>query len=310
MLSKKKITIFVIAILLVAAAVAAVLVYQNKYQKTADPSEIKGLWMTKEVRQGDELLSEGFNGAMLAIDQKGGYRFWDIEIESDQVGKLAERDGQLHFTGADGAEYSLYGQGGELIVSVKSGGMQQTWICERQGDYRDTQMTDQEFEEKYYALQKEGMDIKDPVYRGLYLGTKTKMLQEVDEESAILSAREGVVEKAACAWQAENLAIVVTDKEVETYMDNLISEGKKADNFEEVEAAYQKIGLTFEKSIRMQKELYRSVCILGKLSERHPKDWETFKADLIKQYKETSEYEALQIRLDKAEAKLKKEIHK
>ncbi len=60
----------------------------------------------------------------------------------------------------------------------------------------------------------------------------------------------------------------------------------------------------------MQKELYRSVCILGKLSERHPKDWETFKADLIKQYKETSEYEALQIRLDKAEAKLKKEIHK
>ena len=52
MLSKKKITIFVIAILLVAAAVAAVLVYQNKYQKTADPSEIKGLWMTKEVRQG------------------------------------------------------------------------------------------------------------------------------------------------------------------------------------------------------------------------------------------------------------------
>ncbi len=58
---------------------------------------------------------------MLAIDQKGGYRFWDIEIESDQVGKLAERDGQLHFTGADGAEYSLYGQGGELIVSVKSG---------------------------------------------------------------------------------------------------------------------------------------------------------------------------------------------
>ena len=127
MLSKKKITIFVIAILLVAAAVAAVLVYQNKYQKTADPSEIKGLWMTKEVRQGDELLSEGFNGAMLAIDQKGGYRFWDIEIESDQVGKLAERDGQLHFTGADGAEYSLYGQGGELIVSVKSGGMQQTW---------------------------------------------------------------------------------------------------------------------------------------------------------------------------------------
>ena len=308
MLSRKKITIFVVIVLVIAAGAAAIFVYQNKYQKTANPSEIKGLWMAKEVRQGDEVISEDGNGTMLAIDKKGGYRFWDNG--SDQVGKLAERDGQLHFTGADGAAYSLYGQGGELIMSVKSGGVQQTWICERQGDYGDTQMTEQEFAEKYYALQKEAMDIKDPVYRGLYLAAKTKMLQEVDEESAILAAREGIVEKAACAWQAKNLAIVVTDEEVEAYMDDLISEAKKSEDFDEVEAAYQKIGLTFEKSIRMQKELYRSVCILGKLNERHSKDWETFKADLIKQYKETAEYEDLQTRLDDAEAKLKKEIHK
>ena len=33
-------------------------------------------------------------------------------------------------------------------------------------------MTDQEFEEKYYALQKEGMDIKDPVYRGTLPGNQ------------------------------------------------------------------------------------------------------------------------------------------
>ncbi len=308
MLSKRKITIFLIAVLLIAAAVAAVFVYQNKYQKTADPSEIKGLWMTKEVRQGDEVISEGYNDAMLAIDKKGGYRFWDDG--SDQVGKLAERDGRLHFTGADGAEYSLYGQGGELIVSVKSGGVQQTWICERQGDYHDTQMTDQEFMEKYYALQKEALDIKDLVYRGLYLGAKIKMLQEVDEESAILSAREGIIEKAAYAWQAKNLAIVVTDEEVEAYMDDLISEVKKSEDFDEIEAAYKKIGLNFEKSVRMQKELYRSGRIMDKLGERHPKDWQTFKADLIKQYKETEDYEALQTRLDDAEAKLKKEIHK
>ena len=109
---------------------------------------------------------------MLAIDQKGGYRFWDIEIESDQVGKLAERDGQLHFTGADGAEYSLYGQGGELIVSVKSGGMQQTWICERQGDYRDTQMTDQEFEEKYYAPAEGGYGHQRPSLSGTLPGNQ------------------------------------------------------------------------------------------------------------------------------------------
>lgn len=306
-LRKKKLVLAFVALSIVAIIVV-VLIYQNKYAKTSDPAEIKGLWITKEVWQEEKLIYEGTNGTMLAVDTKGGYRFWDNG--ADHVGKLTKKDGRLHFTGEDGAAYSLFGQRGELIVSMKRGNDEQTWIFERQGDYHDTQLTDQQFAERYYALQKEAMQIKDQIYRGVYLVTKTKILQEVDEESAILAAREGIIEKAAYAWYAKKEGIVITDKEVETYMEDLISEVNKAEEFKEIDDIYRRVGLTFEESIRGQKELYRNICIMSKISEEHPTDWDAFKADLINQYKETKEYDALQTKLDDAAEKIKKKIHK
>lgn len=300
---KKKWIFAIIAAVIAIAAAAAIWLYQDKDKKISDPAQLKGLWVTKEMRQDDQLISQGATATMIAIDKKGGYRFWDNGI--DHVGKLEKKDDALHFTGKDGASYLLHGQDGELIVLRQLGDEQQTWIFEREGNYRDTQMTDQEFMERYCALQKEAMDMKDQLYAGIYLGTKLGILQEMDEADAITEAEDGLVKNAAYVWYAKNDGIHITDEDVEKYMENIINEAKGADDFKDLEGAYKKAGLTFEESVRGAKDFYRIAWVKSLLYDAHEKDWEEFEADLIAKYKETKDYDALQAKLDAAAEKVK-----
>ncbi|MEY8296635.1 MAG: hypothetical protein ACLRJC_12565 [Emergencia timonensis] len=307
MADKKKQGLILLAVLVAVAVIVSAFIHAGEDDQITDPGRLAGVWQPKEIWQGGKLISEEGNTASLAIDKEGGYRFWN-GYGQDQTGRLQEKNGELRFDGKNGGSYVLHGEKKQLIVTAKVGDEEETWICEWTNYYGDTQLTDEERLTALYTIQKKGMDMKDQTCGWFYTAIAGNLFTGMPEGEAVTQAKDKFIEDAAFTWYAKEHDLVVTDKELDKYMDDLISEAKGADNFQVYEKALQNAGLTYENSIRGNADIYRERCIVNKLYEEHFNDWDAFAKDVVNRFKHTNAYRSLKVEMNDAVEQAKEEI--
>ena len=108
----------------------------------------------------------------------------------------------------------------------------------------------------------------------------------------------------------------MSDKELETYIDNEVKAAQTSAEYDAMENIYEKSGKTYAEVMEENKEIYRKAIAIAqwKHGVRESKDlsddeWNKYEPELIEQivsdFKKTEEYTVLKNALDRA-AKLKK----
>ncbi|WP_419022729.1 hypothetical protein [Emergencia sp.] len=309
MAEKKKQGLILLAVLIAAVVIVSAFIHSGEDDQIADPGRLAGMWQPKEIWQEGKLISEEGNAAALAIDKDGGYRFWD-GYGQDQTGELQKKDGALCFEGKDGRRYVFHGKDKQLMITAKEGNSEETWVCEWTGYFGDTKLTDEERLTALYTIQKKGMDMKDRASGWFYTAIAGKLFTAMPEGEAVSQAKDEFIEDAAFTWYADEHDLVVTAKELDKYMDDLISEAEEAENFEVYEKALQKSGMTYEESVKENAEVYRVRYIVNKFYEEHFNDWDAFTKDVVNRFKHTKEYRSLKADMNDAVEKAKEEIQK
>ena len=305
MKNEKKRLLMILAVVVAAAVLIAAFVHQKEEETISDPAEIAGMWHIDEDQQTES--DDGPAAIMIAIDKNGGYRLWNYD--QNQNGKLNKKEDKLYFEVDGGKQYTFDKKNGKLIVTLAESDPVESWTYERTGDYGDTQLTDQERLAQYAAIQKAAMDFEDLDYGVLYESIVTQVdLMGSSEGDAIAAAKKGFIEKMAFDWYAKENEIVVTEKQVDQYMDDLIADAKETDDFKNMEAAYKKAGMTFEESIRCHARSYRYLLITDQFYEEHEKDWEAFKDTVVDQYKRSQDFPKMQEKLNRDIEKIKKDL--
>lgn len=300
--NKKKLLI-ILAVAAAAAVLIAAFVHQNEDATISDPAKIAGMWQFEETQQNQ--VSEKLAAFSIAIDKDGGYRLWNYE--QNQNGKLNKKDGKWYFEGNGGNRYTLDKKNGNLIVTLAESDPIESWTYKRTGDYGDTSLTDQERLEQYAAIQREALTFKDKDYGILYANIVTNVrLIGMSEGDAIADAKKAFIEKKAFEWYAKENKIVVTEKQLEKYMEDLIDDSRETEEFKDVEAAYEKAGITYEESIRQNARTYYYVLTTGQFYEEHAKDWEAFKEAVADQYKSRKQFSKTQEKMNQDIEKIKK----
>lgn len=169
--------------------------------------------------------------------------------------------------------------------------------------------------EEYFKFQKGNIKLskkllKETPYDSIYGNVKSRELSGETRDKAIEGAVDDYIEQEAFIWYANENNIVVSDAKVEMHVLNLITEAKKADNYEEVEAACNKAGMTYEEFVRKNTDLYRVEIIKNILymseydkyksekgvvdGEEFNGEWTIYKVNLISRFKQTERFEKLQ----------------
>ena len=95
------------------------------------------------------------------------------------------------------------------------------------------------------------------------------------------SAKEQIIETEAICYYAEKNNIIVTDDEIQERIKDIVSEGREADNYKEIETACESAGTSFDEIINKNKE------------------WKSVKKRIVESFKETGRYTTLKTALDK-----------
>lgn len=168
--------------------------------------------------------------------------------------------------------------------------------------------------EEYFKSQKDNIKLsekltKETPFDSIYGNVKSRELSGETKNKAIEGAVDDYIEYAAFTWYADENNIVVSDAKVEMHMLDLIAEAKKADNYEEVEAACNEAGMTYEEFVRKNADLYKVEIIKNILymteydkyksekgvvdGDEFNKEWKIYKEDLISGFKQTEKFEKL-----------------
>lgn len=169
--------------------------------------------------------------------------------------------------------------------------------------------------EAYFLSQKEAMDLEadldadTPIGR-LYASISYAKAIGTSEGDATKEAKNLLVEDQAFLWYAEKENFQVSESDVETYMNKIISDAKSADNYPVVLAACEKAGTTYDEFVKGNADAYKAAFIkdhfyieeASAYSNTHSNQsnedflayWKNYKADVINQFKESTDYLALE----------------
>ena len=119
-----------------------------------------------------------------------------------------------------------------------------------------------------------------------------------------------MVRRAALEWYAKKRGIVLTKEDAEKRLETYLADIKGADNIAQVEAYYEKEGISLEASMWADLNLYRQNFIIedlaaeiqdfymrGALTDEEilnwDRYWQRFQKKVIKAYRDTEEYDRL-----------------
>jgi hypothetical protein len=125
---------------------------------------------------------------------------------------------------------------------------------------------------KYVRQDKLGTD---STYPDFWYGYNLSKLTEDSEDENIEDAEEQIIETEAVCYYAEQKGITISDEEIQENIDSLISDGKDADNYEEIKTACDSAGTTYEELINKNKSYYIKQMYVDKVySEEYSKYYE------------------------------------
>lgn len=146
---------------------------------------------------------------------------------------------------------------------------------------------------KEYMLLVEDFGENTP-YPAMKRSVKGNMMSGgMTQEEAIANAKEVIVKEQAIFWYGEQAGISATDEEVAAYIqENVLAEIQASDDYETVDAACAKEGITFEDTVWAYEDSYKMQYILIQSGVESDKEV-AFVEDIIEDYRETDEYAAL-----------------
>ncbi|MCQ4638190.1 hypothetical protein NE619_15755 [Anaerovorax odorimutans] len=166
-----------------------------------------------------------------------------------------------------------------------------------------------EIDAKKIALRKELGD--SSLYPDFYAAVEAYRVKGKSKREAIKAVKEDKTRWAALLWYGTEHGKALTNEEINKRLENQIADMKSADNYKEMEQAYEKAGITVEDSMWAEPilyeqsfaidELYRDLYdpyIQGELTDEESLDWEKywrkFQEDVTADYRKTGEYEKLE----------------
>lgn len=171
--------------------------------------------------------------------------------------------------------------------------------------------------EKYYAISVEGSRIEDTLQSISkdespypYLYKTTKVYADVlgySPERAAEIASDMYYEGKAFIWYGREHGFTVTDDEVKSYINSIVSDYPDADNYEELQAACAKNGTTLEEVAFDNFYAYKVQLLRDRIyeseQEKHPEFdtresfneyWNEFKSRVVGDYKSAGEFQSVQ----------------
>ena len=169
--------------------------------------------------------------------------------------------------------------------------------------------------EAYFLSQKKAMDLEanldaDTPIGSLYASIAYVKAMGTSEDDATKEAEDLLVEDQAFLWYAEKENFQVSESDLEAYMNKIISDAKKADNYPVVSAACEKAGMTYDEFVKGNADAYKAAYIKDHFyteeasvySNIHSNSsnedflayWKTYKANVIKQFKKSTNYLSLE----------------
>ncbi len=171
--------------------------------------------------------------------------------------------------------------------------------------------------EKYYAISVEGSRIEDALQSISknespypYLYKTMKVYTEVlgySPDRAAETASDMYYEGKAFTWYGREHGFTVTDDEVKSYINSILSDYPDADNYEELQAACSANGTTLEEVAFDNFYTYKLQLLRDRIyeaeQENHPEFdtresfneyWNDFKARIVEDYKSADEFQSVQ----------------
>ena len=150
----------------------------------------------------------------------------------------------------------------------------------------------------YCALIKEYMLLqgdlgKNTPYPAMKRSVKGGMMTSgLTQTEAIAQAEEYLIVEQAVFWRAEQDGIVVTDDEVKEYiLKNVISRMVKEPDYNMVNSACEKEGITFEDTVWAYESSYKVDLIGERAGIDNYDDLETYKEESVVRFKASADYE-------------------
>lgn len=170
---------------------------------------------------------------------------------------------------------------------------------------------------KYYAISVEGSRIEDALQSISkdespypYLYKTMKVYTEVlgySPDRAAETASDMYYEGKAFTWYGREHGFTVSDDEVKSYINSIVSDYTNADNYEELQAACSANGTTLEEVAFDNFYTYKVQLLRDRIyeaeQENHPEFdtresfngyWNDFKARIVEDYKSADEFQSVQ----------------
>ena len=184
-----------------------------------------------------------------------------------------------------------------------------------QGNAGDIDSLQSQELEAYFLSQKKAMDLEanldaDTPIGSLYASIAYAKAIGTSEDDAAKEAEYLLVEDQAFLWYAEKENFQVSESDVEAYMNKIISDAKKADNYPVVSTACEKAGMTYDEFVKGNADAYKAAFIKDHFyteeasvysnTHSNPSNedflayWKTYKANVIKRFKESTNYLSLE----------------
>ncbi len=187
----------------------------------------------------------------------------------------------------------------------------------------------------YLKLQVDKIELQnkldeDSTYPEYYIREKSLELGDISLNESMKKTKDSIVETEALCWYAKVNGIIVNDYDVDKLMDEIIKEGKDAENYKEIQEACDNAGVAFETTVYKnrifyEKQLYADKVYESEYSKMYPqkkisadnlenvdeewaKSWEQIVQDIVDMYKNTDEYRSLSKALNKDEVILKRKL--
>ena len=151
----------------------------------------------------------------------------------------------------------------------------------------------------YCALIKEYMLLvedfgKNTPYPAMKRSVKGNMMSGgMTQEEAIYNAKDVIIKEQAIFWYGEQAGISATADEVDAYIqENVLAEIQATDEYETVDEACAKEGITFEDTVWAYEDSYKMQYILIQSGVESDKEAD-FVEDIIEDYRKTNEYTVL-----------------
>ena len=151
---------------------------------------------------------------------------------------------------------------------------------------------------------------EDSLYPTFFAGVAMERVRKTAKPEAVKVAKAWMVRRAALEWYAKKRGIVLTKEDAEKRLETYLADIKGADNIAQVEAYYEKEGISLEASMWADLNLCRQNFIIedlageiqdfymrGALTDEEilnwDRYWQRFQKKVIKSYRDTEEYDRL-----------------